>query len=58
MNAKIKLILSGLLITLNLAALGLGSYWAYISTLGYESPVITEQSLRAQDNRKEQFEFK
>ncbi len=45
-NEKIKLILSGFLITLNLAALGLGSYWAYISTLGYESPVITEQSLR------------
>lgn len=47
MNAKIKLIISGLLISLNLGALGLGTYWAYISTLGYESPAITEQSLRA-----------
>jgi flagellar FliL protein len=46
-NAKIKLILSGFLITLNLGVLGLGSYWVYISTIGYESPIITEQSLRA-----------
>ncbi len=46
MNDKIKLIISGFLITINFAVLGLGSYWAYISTLGYESPAITEQSLR------------
>lgn len=47
MNDKLKLIISGFLVTLNLAALGVGSYWAYISTIGYESPVITEKSLRA-----------
>ncbi len=47
MSAKIKLIISSFLITLNLATLGIGAYWAYISTLGYESPMITEKSLRS-----------
>lgn len=46
MKSKIQLILSIGLITLNLAALGIGAYWAYISTLGYESPAITEAKLR------------
>jgi len=46
MNAKVKLIISGFLITTNLVGLCVGSYWAYISTLGYESPIITEGALR------------
>ena len=47
MNAKIKLMISGFLVSLNLAGLGIGSYWAYSATLGYESPMITEESLRS-----------
>lgn len=46
MSTKIRNILSAFLILLNLGVLGVGSYWVYVSTLGYESPVITEASLR------------
>lgn len=47
MNQKIKLIISALLITINICCLGVGTYWAYISTIGYENPMITEAQLRA-----------
>jgi flagellar FliL protein len=46
MSSKIKIILTSTLITLNIVFLGLGSYWVYISTIGYESPTITEKKLR------------
>jgi flagellar protein FliL len=46
MNQKIKLILSGLLITLNISCLALGAYWVFISTVGYENPAIIEAQLR------------
>ncbi len=47
MNSKIKLILTSTLITLNICLLGVGAYWTYISTIGYENPSITEEKLRA-----------
>ncbi len=51
----VKKIISIVLITLNLSVLGLGTYWVYISTLGYESPAITEKSLREPASLKEKF---
>ncbi len=46
MSSKIKPILTAFLVLINLSVLGVGSYWVYISTVGYESPEMTEQSLR------------
>jgi flagellar protein FliL len=46
MNSKMKSILIGISVLLNFCVLGLGSYWVYTSTMGYESPSITEKSLR------------
>lgn len=47
MSSKVQSLLFGLFALVNLSVLGLGSYWVYMSTLGYESPVITEASLRS-----------
>ena len=55
MNQTVKKILSISLITLNLSVLGLGTYWVYISTLGYESPALTEKNLREPASIKEKF---
>ena len=38
--------LTGFLISLNFAGLGMGVYMVFISTIGYTSPAITEQKLR------------
>lgn len=46
MSSKIKSILIGFAVLLNFSVLGVGSYWTYISTLGYQPPNITENSLR------------
>lgn len=46
MGSKIKSAMTAVLVLINLGVLGLGTYWVYISTLGYESPEITETSLR------------
>ena len=46
MKQKLQLILNSLLIMLNIVGLGTGGYWVYVSTLGYESPYIVEESLR------------
>lgn len=46
MNKKIQLIINGFLVLLNVLGLSLGTYLAYISTLGYKAPYITEKSLR------------
>lgn len=43
---KAKLIIYSVMAILNLCVLGIGTYWVYVSTIGYESPVITEKSLR------------
>lgn len=47
MSSKIKPIIASFLVLMNFSVLGVGSYWVYISTIGYESPEITEQSLRS-----------
>lgn len=44
--SKVKSMMMGALAVVNLGVIGLSSYWVYMSTLGYESPVITEKSLR------------
>lgn len=51
----VKKILTSLLIATNLGILGLGSYWVYISTIGYEYPRVTEQALREPASLKEKF---
>jgi len=43
------------LITVNFSVLGLGAYWVYISTLGYDFPKITETRLREPASLKEKF---
>jgi flagellar protein FliL len=55
MNEIIRKTLIAVLITLNLSVLGLGSYWVYISTIGYEYPQITETGLREPASLKEKF---
>ncbi|MFN3696988.1 MAG: flagellar basal body-associated protein FliL [Pseudobdellovibrio sp.] len=46
MAQKIQLIMNSLLVVLNLSGLGLGAFWVYSATIGYESPYIVEQELR------------
>lgn len=55
MKKTLKKIISFTLITLNLSVLGLGTYWVYISTIGYESPNVTEKNLREPASIKEKF---
>ena len=45
----------GIVVTLNLSVLGLGTYWVYISTIGYDYPKVTEDSLREPASIKEKF---
>ena len=51
----IKKIMVGIGIVANFSVLGLGSYWVYISTIGYEYPKVTEKVLREPANLKEKF---
>ncbi len=51
----IKKIIISVLIAANFAVLGVGSYWVYLSTIGYDFPKITEKSLREPANLKEKF---
>lgn len=46
MNKKVMVALTGFLISINFAGLGIGAYMVFISTIGYTSPAITEQKLR------------
>ena len=55
MTEKIKKILVGLAVTINFGVLGLGTYWVFISTLGYDSPVLTESKMREPASLKEKF---
>jgi flagellar protein FliL len=55
MKDMVKKIVTSLLIATNLGVLGLGSYWVYISTIGYDYPQVTEQSLREPASLKEKF---
>lgn len=55
MSGLIKKIIIAALITVNFSVLGVGTYWVYISTLGYDYPMITESSLREPASLKEKF---
>lgn len=55
MKTAVKKILAAVLITLNVSVLGLGTYWVYSSTLGYEYPRVTETQLREPASLKEKF---
>mgnify|MGYP001607507524 FL=1 len=55
MGKLVKKLIVVVLASLNLSVLGLGSYWVYISTLGYDYPKITEASLREPASLKEKF---
>ena len=55
MKALLKKVLVAVLVTTNVAVLGLGTYWVYISTLGYDYPQITEAALREPAALKEKF---
>ena len=55
MGKLVKKLIVVVLVSLNLSVLGLGSYWVYISTLGYDYPKITEASLRETASLKEKF---
>lgn len=55
MNELIKKILVSVFVAVNLSVLAVGSYWVYISTIGYEYPKVTEKSLREPANLKEKF---
>jgi flagellar FliL protein len=55
MNELIKKILVSICIAVNLSVLAVGTYWVYISTIGYEYPKVTEKTLREPANLKEKF---
>ena len=38
--------MNSLLVLLNLSGLGMGTFWVYSATIGYESPYIVEEELR------------
>lgn len=46
MSPTVKKIGLALFITVNFACLGLGTYWVYMATLGYEPPYLSETKLR------------
>ncbi len=55
MNELIKKIVVSVFVAVNLSVLTVGTYWVYISTIGYEFPKVTEKSLREPANLKEKF---
>jgi flagellar protein FliL len=55
MSEKTKTILLSVFTFINFCVLGGGTYLVYASTLGYESPVITEESLRKVASLPEKF---
>ena len=54
-KAVLKKVLIGTAVTVNVGVLGLGTYWVFISTIGYETPVIVEKNLREPASLKEKF---
>ncbi len=56
MKEKLQLIMNAMFITFNLSGLGVGSYWVYSATVGYESPYILEETLRKPASLLEEFE--
>lgn len=55
MSPTVKKIISAVLIAINLSVLGLGTFWVYSATLGFEPPAITEKNLREPASLKEKF---
>lgn len=55
MNEILKKLIVAVLVTMNLSVLGLGSYWVYISTIGYDYPKVTEANLREPASLKDKF---
>jgi flagellar FliL protein len=55
MNEILKKLIMAVLVTLNVSVLGLGSYWVYISTIGYDYPKVTEAGLREPASLKDKF---
>ncbi|MCC2677440.1 MAG: flagellar protein FliL [Pseudobdellovibrio sp.] len=55
MNELIKKIVVSVFVAVNLSVLAVGSYWVYISTIGYDFPKVTEKSLREPASLKEKF---
>lgn len=55
MKALLKKVLIAVLVTMNVAVLGVGTYWVFISTVGYDYPKITETALREPAALKEKF---
>lgn len=55
MNELIKKIVVSVFVAVNVSVLAVGTYWVYISTIGYEFPKVTEKTLREPANLKEKF---
>jgi flagellar FliL protein len=55
MKEVIKKTIVSILVATNISVLGLGSYWVYVSTVGYEYPKVTEKNLREPASLKEKF---
>lgn len=55
MNELIKKTIVSILVATNISVLGLGTYWVYISTVGYDYPKVTEKNLREPASLKEKF---
>lgn len=55
MKELIKKTLISILVATNFSVLGLGSYWVYNSTVGYDYPKVTEKNLREPASLKEKF---
>lgn len=55
MNEILKKLIVAVLLTFNVSVLGLGSYWVYISTIGYDYPKVTESALREPASLKDKF---
>ena len=55
MKQLIQKIIVVVLVTLNFAVLGMGTYWVYISTLGYDFPTLTETKMREPASLRDKF---
>ena len=55
MKETLKKIFINVFVAINLGVLGLGSYWVFISTIGYDYPKVTEANLREPASLKEKF---
>lgn len=56
MSGLVKKVIAALLVTINFAVLGIGTYWVYISTIGFHPVALTESKMRAPANLAEKFD--